>query len=134
MFPGHRVLKYHHIIHQDELCGKTLKLKHIINAVLKRVNKITGRALNRRELRLFLNNLQEENGELLWHSGVRWLSKGEICLLEPNLKQEVIEAKCSSLIRSKFMEIPNSPTSKEIIQFWRALSVDQFPHLRSFSQ
>ncbi|KII69131.1 hypothetical protein RF11_12484 [Thelohanellus kitauei] len=58
----------------------------------------------------------------------------KVCLLEPNLQQEVIEIKGSSVIRSKYMEIPASLTSKDMIQFWLAISVDQYPHIRSFAR
>lgn len=279
-FLSRPLLKYHCIIHQEALCGKTMNLKHIMDVVLKCVNKIRGRALNRREFRLFLSILQEEYGELLLHCDVRWLSKGKvlsrfwelkesiylflseiddlpterqcivcdewlndlaflvditsqlnalnvnlqgneklftnlcdniaafkmklqlfirqletgtlsnfptllsrsaecvlnldhykekvqslldafqarfsefdaeqdnvilftnpfafpenkICMLEPNLQQEVIEVKCNSIIRSKFMEIPASPTSKDMTQFWQMLPADKFQHLRSFAQ
>lgn len=274
------ILKYHCIIHQEALCGKTLNLKHVMDVVVKCVNKIRGRALNRREFRVFLNILQEEYGELLFHCDVRWLSRGKLlsrfwelkesaylflseiddlpterecivcddwlndlaflvditshlnklnvslqgkeklftnlcddisafkmklqlfvgqleagtltnfptlqtrsaehvinleqykdklqslldafrarfgefeteqhnvmlftnpfvfpddklCSLEPNLQQEVIDVKCSSVLRSKFMEIPASPNSKDMIQFWSMLPAETFPHLRSFAQ
>ena len=58
----------------------------------------------------------------------------KICTLEPNLQQEVIDVQCSSVLRSKFMEIPASPNSKDMIQFWRMLPAEKFPHLRSFAQ
>lgn len=255
-------------------------LKHVMDVVLKCVNKIRGRALNRRQFRLFLSVLQEEYGELLLHCDVRWLSKGKvlsrfwelkesiylflseidelpterecivcdewlsdlaflvditsqlnalnvnlqgneklftnlcdnvaafkmklqlfirqletgtlsnfptlqsrsaecvlnlelykekvqslldsfktrfsefdaeqdnvilftnpfsfpldkICMLEPNLQQEVIDVKCNSVIRSKFLEIPASPTLNDMTQFWQMLPADKFQHLRSFAQ
>ena len=58
----------------------------------------------------------------------------KICTLEPNLQQEVIDVQCSSVLRSKFMAIPASPNSKDMIQFWRMLPAEKFPHLRSFAQ
>ena len=39
-FLDHTILKYHCIIHQKALCGKTLNLKHIMDVVLRCVNKI----------------------------------------------------------------------------------------------
>jgi len=52
----------------------------------------------------------------------------KICTLEPNLQQEVIDVKCSSVLKSKFMEIPASQNSKDMIQFWRMLPAEKFPH------
>lgn len=70
------LLSYHCIIHQEALCGKTLNMKHVMDVVLKCVNKIRARALNRRVFRQILAELDEEYGELLLHCEVRWLSKG----------------------------------------------------------
>ena len=40
--------------------------------------KIQARALNRREFRQFLDDIQQEYGELLMYCEVRWLSKGKV--------------------------------------------------------
>lgn len=45
--------------------------------VVKCVNKIRARALNRREFREYCELLDLEYGELILHCEVRWLSKGE---------------------------------------------------------
>ena len=50
-FLGRSVLKYHNIIHQEALCGKTLNMQSVMDVEVKCVNKIRARALNRREFR-----------------------------------------------------------------------------------
>ena len=45
------LLKYHCIIHQESLCGKMLNLRHVMISVVKCVNKIRARGLNRRQFR-----------------------------------------------------------------------------------
>ncbi|KII61644.1 hypothetical protein RF11_08556 [Thelohanellus kitauei] len=69
--------KYHFILHQEALCGKTLNLKNVMDVVVRCVNKIRSRALNRQEFREFLSDMNEEYGELLQHCGTEWLSKGK---------------------------------------------------------
>ena len=47
-FVDHPILKYHCIIHQEALCGKTLNMQHVMSPVIKCDNKIKVRALNQR--------------------------------------------------------------------------------------
>ena len=47
-FISRPLLKYHCIIHQESLCEKTLNLQHVMLPVVKCVNNIRTRALNRR--------------------------------------------------------------------------------------
>lgn len=61
-FIGRSVLKYHCFIHQESLCGKSLDMKHVMDIVLKCVYKIQARALNRREFRQFLEDINQEYG------------------------------------------------------------------------
>ena len=50
-FVGCPLLKYHCILHQESLCGKVMNLQHAMTPVIKCVNKIRARELNRREFR-----------------------------------------------------------------------------------
>ena len=69
------LLKYHCTIHQESLRGKTLNLWHVMLPVVKCVNKIRARALNRRE---YCEILDMEYGDLVLHCVVRSLSKGQV--------------------------------------------------------
>ena len=46
------LLKYHCIMHQESLCGKSLELKHVMDVMIKCVNEVRERALNRHEFRV----------------------------------------------------------------------------------
>ena len=72
------ILKYHCIIHQEALCGKTLNMQHVMLPVVKFVNKIRARTLNRREFREYCELLDLEYGELILHCDVRWFSRGQV--------------------------------------------------------
>ena len=43
-FLGRQLLKYHCIIHQEALCGRSLNLRHVMDVVMKCVNRIRARA------------------------------------------------------------------------------------------
>ena len=77
-FLGRPLLKYHCIIHQESLCGKVLHLQHVMVPVVKCVNKIRARGLNRRQFREYCELLDEEYGDLILHCEVRWLSRGQV--------------------------------------------------------
>ncbi|KII61093.1 hypothetical protein RF11_05810 [Thelohanellus kitauei] len=64
----------------EALCGKTLNLKYVMDFVVRCVNEIRSSALNRREFRQFLYDMNEEYGELRLHCEVRWLSKGRVLI------------------------------------------------------
>ena len=49
-----------------------------MEVVVKCVNKIRAKSLNRREFRQFLEDIGQHYGELLLHCEVRWLSKGMV--------------------------------------------------------
>ena len=78
-FLNHLILKYHCIIHQEAICGKTLNMQHVMSPVVKCVNKIKARALNKREFKEYFELLDFEYGDLLLYCEVRWLSRGQ-CL------------------------------------------------------
>ena len=77
-FLGRTLLKYHCIIHQESLCGKSLQMKDVMLVVVKCVNDIRAAALKRREFRQLLNGVDEQYGELLLHTEVRWLFRGKV--------------------------------------------------------
>ena len=70
-------LALHCIIHQQNLCGKQLNLEHVIKVVVKSVNFIRSHALNHRSFKEFLNEIESEHNDLVYHSEVRWLSWGK---------------------------------------------------------
>ncbi|XP_074503829.1 general transcription factor II-I repeat domain-containing protein 2-like isoform X2 [Sebastes fasciatus] len=71
----------HCIIHQEALCAKTVQLGDVMNTVVKTVNIIRARGLHHREFQAFLSDVDAEYGDLLYHSEVRWLSRGSVPLV-----------------------------------------------------
>ena len=69
---------FHCIIHQQNLCAKILKFKHVMGLVIKVVNFIRTRVLNHRQLQKFLEDFNTEHQDLAYFSELRWLSKGSM--------------------------------------------------------
>ena len=80
---------FHCIIHQENICVKSLKFKHVMGRVIKAVNFIRARGLNHRQFQKFLNDLDTEHQDLAYFFEVRWLSKGSILRRIYKLQKEV---------------------------------------------
>lgn len=76
---------FHCIIHREQLVSKTLNLDHVMKAVMEIVNYIRTHALNHRQLKNLIAELDQGlPADLPLHCTVRWLSKGKVvsCFLE----------------------------------------------------
>ncbi|MBO1765133.1 hypothetical protein JQN64_28600, partial [Escherichia coli] len=76
LFPN--FVAYHCIIHQEALCAKYANIEDVMLTIVRVINFIRTRALNRREFRVLMDEVNSEYGDLLLHSEVRWLSRGRI--------------------------------------------------------
>ena len=75
---GVEAFNFHCIIHQEALCAKTVQLGDMMKVVVKTVNVIRARGLFHREFKEFLSELDAEYGDVVYHSVVRWLSRGNV--------------------------------------------------------
>lgn len=71
-------LSFHCIIHQQALCSKILKWDNVMQLVVKTVNYIRSHALNHRQFQEFLAEIDSEYSDVIYHSEVRWLSRGRV--------------------------------------------------------
>ncbi|KAJ4922048.1 hypothetical protein JOQ06_021512 [Pogonophryne albipinna] len=69
-------LNYHCIIHQHALCAKMLNMKEVMDVSLKVACSIRARPLQRRLFRAYLEDADCVHTDLLLHTDVRWLSRG----------------------------------------------------------
>ena len=100
-FLGRTLLKYHCIIHQESLCGKSLQMKDVMSVIVKCVNDIRAAALKKREFCQLLNEVDEQYGELLLHTEVRWLSRGKALARFLAFKDHVHNFLCEKMFPEK---------------------------------
>ncbi|KAK7886513.1 hypothetical protein WMY93_026134 [Mugilogobius chulae] len=86
---GGDAIKLHCIIHQQVLCAKHLKFDHVMKPVIKTINTIRSKALYHRQFQQFLHDIQAEYGDVLYHTDVRWLSRGTALQRFFSLREEI---------------------------------------------
>lgn len=86
------VIGTHCIIHREALASRTMptKMKDVLNLSIDVVNFIKSGALSNRLFRLLCKDMQSDHEALLFHTNVRWLSKGNMLKRLYELKEEVI--------------------------------------------
>ena len=72
---SHEVITHHCIIHQQQLCAKTLEMKHVMEKVVSTVNFIRSKGLNHRQFQAFLTEVGSDHDDVIYFSHVRWLSR-----------------------------------------------------------
>jgi hypothetical protein len=75
---GVNMTSIHWLIQQEALCGKKLIVENVIKNLAKTVNFLRSRSLNHRQFTAFLFMIESEYGELLYHTEVRWPSRGNM--------------------------------------------------------
>ncbi|KAF7692950.1 General transcription factor II-I repeat domain-containing protein 2 [Cucumispora dikerogammari] len=86
----HTLVTLHCIIHQESLCKTALYIKHVIDPAVGVINIIKARALNHRQLKALLEDLESEHYDVLYHNSVRWLSLGKILRRVWYIREETV--------------------------------------------
>ncbi len=71
-------LQVHCLIHQQALCCKVLKWESVMKVVVSCINFIRANRLKHRQFQAFLAELESAHGDVLYHTEVRWLSRGRV--------------------------------------------------------
>ncbi|XP_050065986.1 general transcription factor II-I repeat domain-containing protein 2B-like [Aphis gossypii] len=76
----HELLYFHCIVHQEALCAQTfpVEINQVMALVVKIINKIIASALNHRQFRALLDEVNARYKDLLMFNNVRWLSRGAV--------------------------------------------------------
>jgi hypothetical protein len=72
---GRDLFVCHCLIHQENLCAKSVKMTNVVTVVAKLVDYIRSKGMNHRQLQQFLSDVDSENGDVLYYTEVRWLSR-----------------------------------------------------------
>lgn len=85
------MISTYYVIHRQALASKTLpeKLLKTLESAIKIVNSIKSSALNSQLFTLLCEDLDSDDKVLLFHTQVRWLSKGNMLARLYELKEEV---------------------------------------------
>ena len=81
----------HCFIHRYALASKTLpaQLKDVLNSVVKIVNFIKAGGLSSRQFKQLCKDMNSTHETLLFHTAVRWLSKGNVLNRVYEMKDEI---------------------------------------------
>jgi len=85
----HEIITHHCIIHQENLCAKTLEMKHVMEKVVSAVNFIRSRGLNHREFKSFLEEVGSDFDDVVYFCQVRRLSKSSTLFRFWSLRDEI---------------------------------------------
>lgn len=96
-----RPIAIHCLIHQQALCCKSLKWDSVMKVVVSCVNFIRAHALNHRQFQELLSELNASHEDILYHTEVRWLSRGRVLKRFYDLLPEV-----SAFLLSKNKQVP----------------------------
>lgn len=83
--------QYHCIVHQENLCAKSVGFKDVMKDVIKIVNFIRSHALNHREFQALLVDTDAGYGDVPYYTKVRWLSRGKVLRRVFDLRKEIVE-------------------------------------------
>ena len=87
---GHALTSLHCDIHQGSLRKGALNIKHVTDSIVNVVNLIRARGLNYKQFKAFLEDLESEHWDVLYHSRVRWLSLGKVLRRVWELREEIV--------------------------------------------
>ncbi|XP_056637725.1 general transcription factor II-I repeat domain-containing protein 2-like [Diorhabda sublineata] len=90
------------IIHQQNLCSKSIRLHNVMNVVVKTINFIRSRGLNHRQFKTFLDEISAEYNDVTYFCEVRSMSKGKMLKRFSELRNEIAD----------FMKIKDKPLSE----------------------
>ncbi|CAH1984696.1 unnamed protein product [Acanthoscelides obtectus] len=106
----------HCIVHQESLCGKSLRQINVMKVAVKITNivRVGNRALTHRKFHDFLAEVDATYGNLLLHIDVRWLSAGK-CLQRVFALRKEIPIFLKNEVTSDTTELENQMTDAQFL-------------------
>lgn len=86
------LISFHCVLHQQNLCAKSVILNDTLQKVISIVNCIRANATKHRQFRnMLMMNDEVISVDLLYHSKVRWLSQGKVLVKMLSLRRQIID-------------------------------------------
>lgn len=82
---------FHCVIHQQNLCAKSIKFKNVMEVIVTSINFIKSCALNHRQFKEYLEDLFSDYEDVSNYCKVRWLSKGKMLKRFYDLRQDIAD-------------------------------------------
>ena len=121
-----KLFRSHCIIHQENLCGKSVKMQNVMSVVVKTVNFVRARGLNHRQFQHLLAEMNAQYQDLLYYCEVRWLSRRAMLRRVYELRNEI-----SLFMEQKGTEVPEFADPTWMCDF--AFLVDVTAHLNQLN-
>ena len=93
-------MQFYCIIHQENLCAKSVKMQNVMSVVTKTVNFIRSKGLRHREFQELLHRMDADFDDIPYYTEVRWLSRRKMLKRVFELKdaiQTFMESKGNSV-------------------------------------
>ena len=72
------LMKYHCIVHQENLCTQALKMDNVMQIIIKTVNFLKAKGLSHHQFQEFLKSTDADYGDIIYFLEVRWLNRGQM--------------------------------------------------------
>ena len=121
------VIGTHCIHHREALASRTLphEMKEVLDLSIEIVNYIKSGFLNSRLFKLLCQDMESEHVALLFHTNVRWLSKGNMLKRLHELKEEVavfLDSRKKRNILEKFQSQGFQQSLAYLVDIFQALN------------
>ncbi|XP_013771999.1 protein ZBED8-like [Limulus polyphemus] len=119
----------HCLLHQYALAVKTLpkSLQEVLSTCVKIVNVIRGRSLSHRLFQVFCESMDSEHTVLVYHTEVRWPSRGHVLQRIFELREEI-----KTFLKDQKLDLFSSFDSPELVQMLAYLT-DIFTNLNEIN-
>jgi hypothetical protein len=87
---GKEIVQYDCLIHQENLCAKTIGFENVMKVIVTLVNFIRARGLNHHQFQEFLTQeCETDHDDVVYYSDVHWLSKEKVLKRVVDLRKEI---------------------------------------------
>ena len=80
------VMQFHCVLHQENLCAKSLKMENVMSVVTKTVNFIRSKGLHHRQFQDLLRSLEADFEDVPYYCEIRWRNCGKVLKRFLNLR------------------------------------------------